>query len=76
MMENEEVDHLQRRLRREGAGEIAELSNRAMDAMTTRGSELVSWVRDMADERPLISLLVACQIGFAIGRWGPSRAKH
>jgi len=76
MIENEEVDRLKRRLQWEGAGPIAELSNRAIDAMTTQGSGLVSWVREMADDRPLISLLVACQIGFVVGHWGPRRAKR
>ncbi len=33
-------------------------------------------VREMGEERPLISLLIAFQIGFAVGRWGPHRAKH
>jgi hypothetical protein len=47
-----------------------------MDAATARGNEFVSWVRQMADDRPLISLLIACQIGFAVGYWGPRRAKH
>jgi hypothetical protein len=39
MAEIEEVDSLKRRLRREGAGPIAELSHRAMDAATARGRE-------------------------------------
>ena len=76
MAEIEEVDSLKRRRRREGAGPIAELSNRAMDAATARGREFVSWVRQMADDRPLISLLIACQIGFSVGYWGPRRAKR
>ena len=37
MAEIEEVDSLKRRLRREGAGPIAELSNRAMDAARSCG---------------------------------------
>ena len=76
MVDSKEVDSLERRLRREDAGPIAELSKRAMDAATERTREFVSWVRQMADDRPLISLLIACQIGFAVGYWGPRRAKH
>ena len=72
----EEVDRLKRRLPRESVGPLAELSNRSMDAMTARGREFASWVREMADDRPLISLLIAFQIGFAVGHWGPRRAKH
>ena len=76
MIENEEVDRLKRRLKWEGAGPLAELSNRTMDALTTRGQAIASWVRENAEDRPLISLLIAFQVGFAVGRWGPRRAKH
>jgi hypothetical protein len=76
MAETEEVDRLKRRLHWEGAELLAELSNRAMDAMTARGRAFASWMREMADDRPLISLLIAFQIGFAVGRWGSRRAKH
>jgi hypothetical protein len=72
----EEVDRLKRRLDWESAGPLAELSNRSMDALTARGREFASWVREMADDRPLISLLIAFQIVFAVGQWGPRRAKH
>ena len=37
MAENEEIDRLKRRLSWEGAGPLAELSNRATDALTARG---------------------------------------
>jgi hypothetical protein len=76
MIENEELDRLKRRFTWEGGGPLAELSSRLTDALTERGGEFVSWVREMARDRPLISLLMAFQIGFAAGRWGPRRAKH
>ena len=75
MAEKEEVDRLKRRLDWEGAGLLAELSNRTISALTARGRALGSWLREMAEDRPLISLLFACRIGFAVGRWGPRRAK-
>jgi hypothetical protein len=37
-------------------------------------SGLAASVREIAEERPLISLLFAFQVGFAVGRWGPRRA--
>jgi hypothetical protein len=76
MVEIEKIDRLTRRLHRESAGPLAELSNRTINAITARGREFASWVREMADDRPLISLLIAFQIGFAVGHWGPRRAKH
>jgi len=76
MVEIEEIDRLRWRLHRESAGPLAELSNRTINAIAARGREFASWVREMADDRPLISLLIAFQIGFAVGHWGPRRAKH
>jgi len=76
MGESEQVERLKRRLSWEGMGPVAELSNQATDALMTRGEEFAGWVRAMARERPLISLLMAFQIGFAVGRWGPRRAQH
>jgi len=76
MVEIEEIDRLTRRLHRENAGPLAELSNRTINAIAARVREFASWVREMADDRPLISLLIAFQIGFAVGHWGPRRAKH
>jgi hypothetical protein len=76
MIENEEVDRLKRRLKWQGAGPLSDLSNRTMDAMTARGQAIASWVRESAEDRPLISLMTALQVGFAVGRWGPRRARH
>jgi hypothetical protein len=76
MAGKEEIDRLKERLSWDGAGPLAELSVRSMDAMTARGQAFANWVREMAEDRPLISLLIAFQIGFAVGRWGPYRAKH
>ena len=76
MIENEEVDRLKRRLKWQGAGPLSDLSNRTMDAMTARGQAIASWVRESAEDRPLISLMIALQVGFAVGRWGPRRARH
>ena len=76
MAENEDLDRLQRRLTWEGAGPLAQLSNGLTDALMVRGREIVTWVRERTEERPLISLWFVFQIGFAAGRWGPRRAKH
>jgi hypothetical protein len=76
MVEDTEVDRLKRRLTWEGAGPITDLSNRATDTLTAQSRAFADWVRGMGEERPLISLLIAFQIGFAVGRWGSRRAQH
>jgi hypothetical protein len=37
---------------------------------------LAQWMRESAEERPLISLLLAFEAGFAVARVGRRRAKH
>lgn len=76
MSKTEEVDRLKRQLNWEGGGPLAEPSSRAMNAMKASGRAFASWVRKMAEDRPLISLLIAVEVGFAVGHWGPRRAKH
>ena len=76
MAENENLDRLMGRLTLEGAGPLAQLSSGATNALMFRGREIVAWVREMTEERPLISLWFAFQIGFATGRLGPRRAKR
>ena len=76
MADHEEIDRLKRRLRWEGGGPLMDLSSQALDGLAIRVRALVFRVREMANERPLISLLLAFQLGFAAGKWGPSRAKR
>ena len=76
MANHEEIDRLKRRLQWEGGGPLTDLSSQALDGLAIRVRALVFWVREMAEERPLISLLLAFQLGFAAGKWGPGRAKR
>jgi hypothetical protein len=57
-------------------GPLAHLAGEATDAFAARAKALAGWIRENAEERPLVSLLCAFQLGFAAGRWGPRRAKH
>jgi hypothetical protein len=76
MANHEEIDRLRRRLQWEGGGPLMDLSSQALDGLAIRVRTLVFLVREMAEERPLISLLLAFQVGFTVGKWGPGRAKR
>ena len=76
MPRNAEIDRLRRRLHWEGAGPLTDLSNQAAIALLVRLRTFAQWLQEAGEERPLISLLLAFQVGFAIGHWGPRRAKH
>jgi hypothetical protein len=76
MEQREEIDRLKARLHWESGGPLAHVANQAVDMFTSTAGILADRVRDNAEERPLTSLLIAFQLGFAAGRWGPRRAKH
>ena len=76
MVHDEEIDRLRRRLQWAGAGPLTDVSNQAANALLARLSVVTEWVRQAGEERPLISLLLALQVGFAVGRWGFRRANH
>ena len=73
-MTEQEIDRLRRRLSREAGGPLAQVSTQATDTLVSILSSAVSWVRQSGEEHPLISILLAFQAGFAIGRWGGRRA--
>jgi hypothetical protein len=76
MQRQEEIDRLKSRLHWESGGPLAHLANHAVDEFVSTGETLAAWVRERGEERPLVSLLFAFQLGFAAGRWGPRRAKR
>jgi hypothetical protein len=76
MDRHEEIDRLNSRLHRESGGSLDHLADQAVGAFASRAAVLAAWVRERAEERPLISLLAAFQLGFAAGRWGRRRAKR
>ena len=74
--ENKEIDRLERRLKREAPGPLTDLSNQMTTSVFSVLRTLAEWVRQSAEEMPLISLLIAFEAGFAVARLGPRRAKH
>ena len=76
MAENAQIDRLQRRLSWEAPGPLTELSNQATASLFSVLRFVTQWLRQAGEERPLISLLLAFQAGFAIGHWGGRRAKR
>ncbi len=70
----QEIDRLRRQLGWEAGGPLTGISNQATDAVVSIVSAAVSWVRQSGEERPLISILLAFEAGFALGRWGGRHA--
>jgi len=76
MERSKEIDRLNSRLHWERGGPLAPIADQAVDAFASRVEALLAWVRERAEERPLVSLFFAFQLGLAAGRWGPRRAKR
>jgi len=70
----QEIDRLRRRLGWEAGGPLTEICNQATNVLWSIVSAAVSRLRQSDEERPLISILLAFQAGFALGRWGGRRA--
>jgi len=70
----QQIDQLRRRLGWEAGGPLAEISNQATGALVSILSAIVGWLRQSGEQHPLISILLAFQAGFALGRWGGRRA--
>ena len=74
----QEIDRLRRRLGWEAGGPLAQVSTQATDTLVSILSSAVSWIRQSGEEYPLISVLLsvllAFEAGFALGRWGGRHA--
>jgi hypothetical protein len=74
MERDEDIDRLKARLQWDSGGPLAHLAAEAIDALAVRAKALAGWLRENVEQRPLVSLLYAFQLGFAAGRWGSDRA--
>ena len=72
----QEIDRLRRRLGWEAGGPLAEISTQATSRLLSIVIAIAGWLRRSGEERPLISVLLAFQAGFALGRWGGRHAQR
>jgi hypothetical protein len=70
----QEIDRLRRRLGWEAGGPLAQVSTQATDTLVSILGSAISWMRRSGEEHPLISILLAFEAGFALGRWSGRRA--
>jgi hypothetical protein len=74
MSGNEQLDRLKWQLSRESLGPLAVLSSEGTGYLVSALRSFAAWLRYWAEERPLVALLLAVQIGFAIARLRHRRA--
>jgi hypothetical protein len=70
----QQIEKLRRQLGWEAGGPLTGISDQATRALVSMVSAIVGWLRQSGEEHPLISVLLAFEAGFALGRWGGRRA--
>ena len=75
MAENDQLNRLRGRLHREGVGPLTDISNQVTGSLLSAVDDLAQGMRQSVEDRPLISLLLAFEAGFAVARLGRRHAR-
>jgi hypothetical protein len=75
MAANQQIDRLNRRLRSQSLGPVTAISDQALASLEFGLQSLVTWLRQAARDRPLLTVLLTLEAGFAIVRMGRRRAR-
>jgi hypothetical protein len=75
MAANQQIDRLDRQLRSQSLGPVATISDQALASLGSRLQLLVTWLRQAAQDRPLLTLLLSLELGYAVARIGHRRAR-
>jgi hypothetical protein len=75
MAANQQIDRLNRQLRSQSLGPISTISDHALASLGSGLQLLVTWLRQAAQERPLVTLLLSFEAGVAVARMGRRRAR-
>jgi len=75
MTANQQIKRLNRQLRSQSLGPITTISDQALASLGSGLQLLVTWLRQAAQDRPLVTLLLSLEAGFAVARMGRRRAR-
>jgi hypothetical protein len=75
MAANQQIERLNRQLRSQSLGPITTISDQALASLGSGLQLLVTWLRQAAQDRPLVTLLLSLEAGFAVARMGRRRAR-
>jgi hypothetical protein len=70
------IYQLKRQLSRQSLGPVAVISDLAASSLRSVFVSVVAWLRQAADDRPLVTLLLSFQAGYAVARLGRRYAHH
>lgn len=74
MAPDEQIDRLNRQLSRDSLRPVTGIARQALSSLVSALSLLSSWLRQAADDRPLITLLLSLETGYVVARVGRRRA--
>ena len=75
MAANQQIERLNRQLRSQSLGPITTISDQALASLGSGLRLLVTWLRQAAQDRPFVTLLLSLEAGFAVARMGRRRAR-
>jgi hypothetical protein len=75
MTANQQIERSNRQLRSQSLGPITTISDQALASLGSGLQLLVTWLRQAAQDRPLVTLLLSLEAGFAVARMGRRRAR-
>jgi hypothetical protein len=73
---NDQLDQLSRRLTWQGATPVDAIANEIIVRLSTAGATVMAALRRAAYERPLMTLLLSCQLGYLTNRMGRRYARR
>ena len=76
MTHDEQINRLNWRLSRHSGGPLDVIANQAAESLAVALRVLTTWLRESAQERPLIALLLSFETGYAVARLGRRHAQR
>jgi hypothetical protein len=76
MAVDEQLNRLSRQLSKQSLGPIDTVFSEAMSRLGSASASLAAWLRQTAYDRPLITLLLSCQVGYLAARLGRRYARR
>jgi hypothetical protein len=76
MAVDEKLERLSRQLSKRSLGPINTVFNEAISRLGSASASLVTWLRQAVYERPLVTLLLSCQVGYLTACLGRRYARR
>jgi hypothetical protein len=76
MVASQQIDQLNRQLRSQSPGPVTTISDQVFASLGSGLQSLLTWLRQAAQDRPLITLLLSFEAGYAVARMGRRRARR